>query len=221
MPFRRNPRASGGFVMRRRGLEPPRDLHPTRPSTLRVYQFRHRRVGRGEYSRGTPGSRCCVRPAGPLACRTHVRTQLDTTARGAAAHGPDEAPAGDLRLHQALLGRARVSADGARHRQGRRPGLVVDGARAPRQPREARPAAARPVEAAGDRAARPRRGDVERRWERGESVAARSAGLPLVGQVAAGQPILAEENIEDYVQRAARRGRRGAASTSCASAATR
>ena len=25
-------------------------------------------------------------------------------------------------------------------------------------------------------------------------------GLPLVGQVAAGQPVLAEENIEDYVQ---------------------
>jgi repressor LexA len=25
-------------------------------------------------------------------------------------------------------------------------------------------------------------------------------GLPLVGQVAAGQPILAEENIEDYIQ---------------------
>ena len=28
----------------------------------------------------------------------------------------------------------------------------------------------------------------------------RPTGLPLVGQVAAGQPILAEENIEDYVQ---------------------
>src|SRR4051812_11966728 len=27
-----------------------------------------------------------------------------------------------------------------------------------------------------------------------------SSGLPLVGSVAAGQPILAEENIEDYVQ---------------------
>src|SRR5215216_543288 len=26
------------------------------------------------------------------------------------------------------------------------------------------------------------------------------SGLPLVGQVAAGQPVLAEENIEDYVQ---------------------
>jgi repressor LexA len=28
----------------------------------------------------------------------------------------------------------------------------------------------------------------------------RPTGLPLVGQVAAGQPVLAEENIEDYVQ---------------------
>src|SRR2546425_4973582 len=28
----------------------------------------------------------------------------------------------------------------------------------------------------------------------------RSSGLPLVGQVAAGHPVLAEENIEDYVQ---------------------
>ena len=28
----------------------------------------------------------------------------------------------------------------------------------------------------------------------------RPPGLPLVGQVAAGQPILAEENVEDYVQ---------------------
>src|SRR5438270_10056233 len=31
-------------------------------------------------------------------------------------------------------------------------------------------------------------------------------GLPLVGQVAAGQPILAEENIEDYVQTPAAAG---------------
>lgn len=30
--------------------------------------------------------------------------------------------------------------------------------------------------------------------------AARPRGLPLVGQVAAGQPVLAEENIEDYAQ---------------------
>lgn len=30
--------------------------------------------------------------------------------------------------------------------------------------------------------------------------AVRPAGLPLIGQVAAGQPILAEENVEEYVQ---------------------
>jgi repressor LexA len=32
------------------------------------------------------------------------------------------------------------------------------------------------------------------------AVGGSGSGLPLVGQVAAGQPILAEENIEDYVQ---------------------
>ena len=52
---------------------------------------------------------------------------------------------------------ARLSADGARHRQGRRARVVVDGARAPGEPREARAAAPRPVQAARDRAARPRR----------------------------------------------------------------
>src|SRR5207247_2168149 len=31
-------------MMRWRGLEPPRGLNPTRPSTLRVYQFRHQRA---------------------------------------------------------------------------------------------------------------------------------------------------------------------------------
>ena len=37
--------------MRSSGLEPPRAVKPTRPSTLRVYQFRHERGGR-EYSHG-------------------------------------------------------------------------------------------------------------------------------------------------------------------------
>jgi hypothetical protein len=41
-----NPRGCRGCLfMRRRGLEPPRGNPPTRPSTLRVYQFRHRRRG--------------------------------------------------------------------------------------------------------------------------------------------------------------------------------
>jgi hypothetical protein len=40
------------FRMRSSGLEPPRAVKPTRPSTLRVYQFRHERRVR-EYSLAT------------------------------------------------------------------------------------------------------------------------------------------------------------------------
>ena len=84
------------------------------------------------------------------------------------------------------------------------PGVLVDGARASGQPREGRPAAARPVQAARDRAARPRGVD-------GGQVAWCAGGLPLVGQVAAGSPMLAEENIEEYIEvpeAGRRRGRR-------------
>ena len=49
----------GAFVVRPRGLEPPRTIKSTRPSTLRVYQFRHRRWKGGQYS---PGPEC---PGGP------------------------------------------------------------------------------------------------------------------------------------------------------------
>jgi hypothetical protein len=41
--YEESPAVCGAFLMRRRGLEPPRAIQPTRPSTLRVYQFRHRR----------------------------------------------------------------------------------------------------------------------------------------------------------------------------------
>ena len=49
--------------MRSSGLEPPRTIRSTRPSTLRVYQFRHERRA-GEYIRRSaqavlPG---CIRP---------------------------------------------------------------------------------------------------------------------------------------------------------------
>src|SRR5919108_4841352 len=50
--------------------------------------------------------------------------------------GPHEAPARDLRLHQALLGQVRLSADGARYRQSGGAGLVVDRPRPSRQPGE-------------------------------------------------------------------------------------
>ena len=38
-------------LVRKRGLEPPRAIRPTRPSTWRVCQFRHLRLRGGDYSR--------------------------------------------------------------------------------------------------------------------------------------------------------------------------
>src|SRR5271155_5906902 len=64
--------------MRPSGLEPPRTVKSTRPSTLRVYQFRHgRRVG--EYSLAPRPvaacpPRCALYPSRRVATvRTHVR----------------------------------------------------------------------------------------------------------------------------------------------------
>ena len=50
----------------------------------------------------------------------------------------------------------KVSANRARHWQGRRSGVVLDGARPPREPRADRPAEARSDQASSDRASRPR-----------------------------------------------------------------
>jgi site-specific DNA recombinase len=55
-------------MVRPSGLEPPPGLPRTRPSTLRVYQFRHRR-SEGEYSRGCVADRGpCSRPPTALQC---------------------------------------------------------------------------------------------------------------------------------------------------------
>ena len=156
---------SRAFPVRPSGLEPPRGNLPTRPSTLRVYQFRHGRRG-GEYSPGPPeprgsgdASAALLPSSGGATVRTHVRFRPRPREQGVQRHGSDQAPAGDLRLHPQVLGEVRLSADGARHRQGRRARLLVDRARASRQSREDRPAAARSLQAACDRAARPGRGE--------------------------------------------------------------
>ena len=70
----------------------------------------------------------------------------------------------------------------------------VNGARAPREPRAGRAAQARPHQAAGARAA--------------SAATATSGGpressvrsLPLVGEIAAGGPLLAEENVQEYLE---------------------
>ena len=62
------------------------------------------------------------RPPARLACANTCSPPRPSSTRAKELRhdGPDQAPAGDLRLHQALLGGARLSADRARHRQGRR-----------------------------------------------------------------------------------------------------
>jgi site-specific DNA recombinase len=170
---------NGINLVRPSGLEPPRTKWSTRPSTLRVYQFRHRRRVR-EYSPaqraerlGMGGARGAARP--PCLASVHSRRysankcSFQSTVhpnRESCRHGSDQAPAGDLRLHSQVLGEVRVPADRARHRQSRGAGVVVDRACAPRQPREARPASSRSVQAARDRAARPRGGKRRRHGAR-------------------------------------------------------
>ena len=53
------------LLMRLRGVEPPRPVRATRPSTLRVYQFRHSRLRAVDSRRPAP-SRPCIRPRGGL-----------------------------------------------------------------------------------------------------------------------------------------------------------
>jgi hypothetical protein len=74
--------------MRSSGLEPPRAVKPTRPSTLRVYQFRHERRG-AEYSPAVPalsgripGVPCCIRPRSPLQCEHMFVTRANPPGQG-------------------------------------------------------------------------------------------------------------------------------------------
>src|SRR5436190_11064482 len=68
----------------------------------------------------------------------------------------DGTATGDLGLPRRVRRRARLSPDRTGDRRGRRPGLTLDGACPPRQPRACRTAQARSDQAAGARARRPR-----------------------------------------------------------------
>jgi SOS regulatory protein LexA len=202
-----DPLASGGLgsnvgqLVRPSGLEPPRGKLPTRPSTLRVYQFRHGRR-RGEYSQG-------LQPAadGPPACRLHPSTAV-ATVRTHVRRRPSSTPTGrhagmDLTKRQQeifdfirkysakygypptvrdigkAVGLASSSTVHAHLANLEKIGLLR---RDPSKPR-----AIELLDRAVGSAVDSVRGMV------------RAEGLPLLGSVAAGQPMLAEENIEDYV----------------------
>src|SRR5690349_6729304 len=163
-------------------------LTRTRPSTWRVYQFRHRRGRRGSIGRGS-GRRCCVRPRPALRFRTHVRlaphqarNRMDLTKRQqeifdfikrySAKYGYPPT----VRDIGKAVGLASSSTVHAHLANLEKAGLLR---RDPSKPR-----ALELLDKAADAV---------------KSVVS-PGGLPLIGSVAAGQPILAEENIEDYVQ---------------------
>jgi repressor LexA len=194
---------SKGFSVRLNGVEPSRVLPPTRPSTLRVYQFRHSRV-RVVDSRwlvlagawvGECGCRRCLKasaPAGSL--RTGVRAvvrrcavqedrlvDLDLTKRQkeifdfirryAAKTGYPPT----VREIGKAVGLHSSSTVHAHLANLEKIGLLR---RDPSKPRA--------IELLFDRAKK--------------TILPDGSGLPLVGQVAAGEPVLAEENIEEYIE---------------------
>jgi site-specific DNA recombinase len=204
----------GGFspmmMVRSSGLEPPRAVKPTRPSTLRVYQFRHeRRVGeysqrrvfgacRGSWQAGGEGSQPSM-PLHPSADPATVRTGVRSR-----PHGPTN--------------RSRVSMDMTKRQQ-----EIFDFIRK-HSAKYGYPPTVRDIGKAVGLASsstvhahlanleklgllrrdpsKPRAIELLDRAVGGAVDSVRnlvSGGLPLVGSVAAGQPVLAEENIEEYV----------------------
>src|SRR4051794_13634261 len=75
----RKPPSSGGFPMRLNGVEPSRVFPPTRPSTWRVYQFRHSRSREGDSRCLRAGRGRTLRSSeGGGTLRTSVRRQFAT-----------------------------------------------------------------------------------------------------------------------------------------------
>src|SRR5271156_392773 len=187
--------------MRPSGLEPPRRKFSTRPSTLRVYQFRHgRRVG--EYSPGSPppdgpGDRRRLHPSTHGASlRTHVRSRPQRTRTGSQVdmdltkrqqeifdfihkYSAKYGYPPTVRDIGKAVGLASSSTVHAHLANLEKLGMLR---RDPSKPR-----AIELLDRAMGTAVDTVRGIV------------RAEGLPLLGSVAAGQPMLAEENIEDYV----------------------
>ena len=156
----RKPRRSGVFGMRLRGVEPPRAYAAHKALNLArlpvpPQPLEGRAILEGRAALPMPLEPDCLHPSEGGATLTNIcSVQRQSSKRRSEPCGPDQASEGDLRLHRQVRREVRVSADRARDRQGRRPALVLDGARAPREPREDRAAAPRPDQAAGDRAAR-------------------------------------------------------------------
>ena len=181
--------------MRLNGVEPSRPVRDTRPSTLRVYQFRHSRL-RGDDSRclGLGGGFGCGCPGCAVRLRTSVRTdsilgsspgrgvsvELDLTKRQKEIFdfiGKYAAKTGyppTVREIGKAVGLHSSSTVHAHLANLEKIGLLR---RDPSKPRA-----------------------IELLFDKAKSAIRPGNGLPLVGQVAAGEPILAEENVEEYIE---------------------
>ena len=182
-------------IMRLNGVEPSRVFPPTRPSTLRVYQFRHSRL-RAVDSR-------CSRPAGAGGLqvsggggtlRTGVRTCL--------APGKRE-KLGIAMVDLDLTKRQKEIFDFIRKyaaKTGYPPTVREIGKAVGLHSSSTVHAHLANLEKLGvlkRDPTKPRALEVLVDKAKG---AVLPSGLPLVGQVAAGSPVLAEENIEEYLQ---------------------
>ena len=187
--------------MRLNGVEPSRPVRGTRPSTLRVYQFRHSRLWASDSScsAATAWVGGC---AAPRRLRASVgAATLRTGVRKTMRRASEEAPGVELDLTKRqkeifdFIRRyaAKTGYPPTVREIGKAVGLHSSSTvhahlanlekigllrRDPTKPRA--------IELLFDKAKR--------------TIRPEGSGLPLIGHVAAGTPILAEENIEEYIE---------------------
>jgi repressor LexA len=189
------------LYMRPSGLEPPRGKLPTRPSTLRVYQFRHeRRDGpsisrRWSWGQVGPGGleRRDLNPSWHDATvRTHVRFRQLTSRMGNPADMDltkrQQEIFDFIRKYSAKYGYPPTVRD-----IGKAVGLASSSTV------HAHLANLEKIGLLRRDPSKPRAIELLDRAVDSVRSIVRTEGLPLLGSVAAGQPILAEENIEDYI----------------------
>src|SRR2546430_7088045 len=146
-PTSMNPRCEAGFHSAPRETRTPtphtRDKAlnlarlPIPPQALAAADYRSGRLRRQGLDWRPPGSLLCE--------HTFETGYQEDSPRGPQAH---KAAAGDIRVHQAVLRAARLSAHGSRHRKGDRAHVAVHCPRAPHEPGEGRAAAPGSVPAA-------------------------------------------------------------------------
>ena len=194
---RKSPPVSGLFPYAPKRTRTSTRLSRTRPSTWRVYQFRHRREGGGEYSPALEGLSLS---AGVYTLYEHTFDEVQETVtrmdigkdltkrqqeifdfikKYSAGHGYPPT----VRDIGKAVGLASSSTVHAHLANLEKVGLLR---RDPSKPRA--------IELL-DRATATATSAVD-----AVKSAVMPSGIPVLGRVAAGEPLLAEENIEDYVQ---------------------